>query len=81
MFLFDDVIMDGEVPPNRIIRTYPRIGIFRPELPVVFVTPNENVKDRAHLSTFKIFIFEKFACFIVLVIFLVIIQPSELVSV
>ena len=26
-------------------------------------------KDRAHLSTFKIFIFEKFSCFIVLVVF------------
>ena len=46
---------------------------------------NENVwislKDRAHLSTFKIFIFEKFSCFIVLVVFLVIVQSSELVSV
>ena len=39
------------------------------------------VKDRAHLSTFKIFIFEKFSCFIVLVVFLVIGQSSELVSV
>ena len=39
------------------------------------------VKDRAHLSTFKIFIFEKFSCFIVLVVFLVIVQSSELVSV
>ena len=39
------------------------------------------VKDRAHLSTFKIFIFEKFSCFIVLVVFLVIAQSSELVSV
>ena len=38
-------------------------------------------KDRAHLSTFKIFIFEKFSCFIVLVVFLVIVQSSELVSV
>ena len=27
------------------------------------------IKDRAHLSTFKIFIFEKFSCFIVLVVF------------
>ena len=35
-------------------------------------------KDRAHLSTFKIFIFEKFSCFIVLVVFLVIVQSSEL---
>ena len=38
-------------------------------------------KDRAHLSTFKIFIFEKFSCFIVLVVFLVIVQSSELISV
>ena len=28
-----------------------------------------SIKDRAHLSTFKIFIFEKFSCFIVLVVF------------
>ena len=40
-----------------------------------------SIKDRAHLSTFKIFIFEKFSCFIVLVVFLVIVQSSELVSV
>ena len=40
-----------------------------------------SVKDRAHLSTFKIFIFGKFSCFIVLVVFLVIVQSSELVSV
>ena len=39
------------------------------------------VKDRAHLSTFKIFIFEKFSCFIVLVVCLVIVQSSELISV
>ena len=38
-------------------------------------------KDRAHLSTFKMFIFEKFSCFIVLVVSLVIVQSSELVSV
>ena len=38
-------------------------------------------KDRAHLSTFKFFIFEKFSCFIVLVVFLVIVQSSELISV
>ena len=38
-------------------------------------------KDIAHLSTFKIFIFEKFSCFIVLVVFLVIAQSPELVSV
>ena len=42
---------------------------------------NAFIKDRAHLSTFKIFIFEKFSCFIVLVVFLVIVQSSELVSV
>ena len=39
------------------------------------------VKDRAHLSTLKIFIFEKFSCFIVLVVFLGFVQSSELVSV
>ena len=39
------------------------------------------LKDRAHLSTFKIFIFEKFTCFIVLVVFLVIVQSSEMISV
>ena len=39
------------------------------------------LKDRAHLSTFQIFIFEKCSCFIVLVVFLVIVQSSELVSV
>ena len=45
------------------------------------VTQCVHVKDRAHLSTFKIVIFEKFSCFIVLVVFLVIVQSSELVSV
>ena len=39
------------------------------------------LKDRAHLSTFKIFIFEKFSCSIVPVVFLVIVQSSELLSV
>ena len=39
------------------------------------------LKDRAHLSTFKFVIFEKFSCFIVLVVFLVIVQSSELISV
>ena len=39
------------------------------------------IKDRAHLSTFKFVIFEKFSCFIVLVVFLVIVQSSELISV
>ena len=39
------------------------------------------LKDRAHLSTFRFFIFEKFSCFIVLVVFLVIVQSSELISV
>ena len=38
-------------------------------------------KDRAHLSTFQIFIFEIFSCFIVLVVLLVIVQSSELISV
>ena len=41
----------------------------------------ECLKDRAHLSTFKIFIFEKFSRFIVLIVFLVIVQSSELISV
>ena len=45
--------------------------------PIHFTT---EVKDRAHLSTFKFFIFEKFSCFIVLVVFLVIVQSSELIS-
>ena len=36
-------------------------------------------KDRAHLSTFHIFIFEKFSFFIVLVVFLVIVQSSEMI--
>ena len=40
-----------------------------------------SIKDRAHLSTFKFVIFEKFSCFIVLVVFLVIVQSSELISV
>ena len=43
--------------------------------------PKKAAKDRAHLSTFKFFIFEKFSCFIVLVVFLVIVQSSELPSV
>ena len=38
-------------------------------------------KDRAHLSTFKILILEKFSCFIVLVVFFVTVQSSELISV
>ena len=41
----------------------------------------QRIKDRAHLSTFKFFIFEKFSCFIVLEVFLVIVQSSELISV
>ena len=40
-----------------------------------------DLKDRAHLSTFKFVIFEKFSCFIVLVVFLVVVQSSELISV
>ena len=39
------------------------------------------LKNKAHLSTFKIFIFEKLSCFIVLVVFFVIVQSSELISV
>ena len=55
-----------------------RTGIIKSRLDCSFVN---QFKDRAHLSTFKIFIFEKFSCFIVLVVFLVIVQSSELVSV
>ena len=41
-----------------------------------------NLKDRAHLSTFKIFIFDKFSCFIVVVVFiLIIVRSSELIPV
>ena len=40
-----------------------------------------HLKDRAHRSTFKFSIFEKFSCFIVLVVFLVIVQSSELIYV
>ena len=36
---------------------------------------------KAHLSTFKTFIFEKLSCFIVLVVFLAIVQSSQLISV
>ena len=49
-----------------------------PDLPTI---THFAFKDRAHLSTFKFFIFEKFSCFIVLVVFLVIVQSSELISV
>ena len=45
------------------------------------ITVLSHLKDIAHLSTFKIFIFDKFSCFIVLIVFLVIVQSSELVSV
>ena len=54
-------------------------GIFLTALKLIL--KDRYFKDRAHLSTFKIFIFEKFSCFIVLVVFLVIVQSSELVSV
>ena len=39
------------------------------------------LKDRAHLSTFKFFILEKFSCIVVLVVFFVIVQSSGLTSV
>ena len=45
------------------------------------IAETHRVKDSAHLSTFKFFIFEKFSCFIVLVVFLVIVQSPELISV
>ena len=38
-------------------------------------------KDRAQLSTFKIFILEKFSCIVVLIVFFVIVQSSGLTSV
>ena len=39
------------------------------------------LKNRTDLSTFKIFIFEKYSCFVALVVFLVIVQSSELIFV
>ena len=36
------------------------------------------LKDRAHLSTFKFFILEKFSCIVVLIVFFVIVQSSGL---
>ena len=48
--------------------------------PLMFIL-GSTLKDRAHLSTFKFVIFEKFSCFIVLVVFLVVVQSSELISV
>ena len=39
------------------------------------------LKDRAHLSTFKFFILEKFSCIVVLIVFFVIVQSSWLISV
>ena len=39
------------------------------------------LKDRAHLSTFKFFILEKFSCVVVLIVFFVIVQSSGLISV
>ena len=38
-------------------------------------------KDRAHLSTFKFFILEKFSCIVILIVFFVIVQSSGLTSV
>ena len=35
-------------------------------------------KDRAHLSTFKFFILEKYSCIVVLIVFFVIVQSSGL---
>ena len=40
-----------------------------------------HIKNRAHLSTFKFFILEKFSCIVVLIIFFVIVQSSGLTSV
>ena len=39
------------------------------------------IKDRAHLSTFKFFILEKFSCIVVLIVFFVIVQSSGLTHV
>ena len=41
----------------------------------------KSIKDRAHLSTFKFFILEKFSCIVVLIVFFVIVQWSGLTSV
>ena len=46
-----------------------------------WVISSHTLKDRAHLSAFKFFILEKFSCFIVLVVFFVIFQSSELIYV
>ena len=67
----------AEVRPCHLLCTKPSP---QPMLAVNY-TPRNTFKDRAHLSTFKIFIFEKFSCFIVLVVFLVIVQSSEMISV
>ena len=54
---------------------------FVPSKILAIISTPKCVKDRAHLSTFKILIFEKFSCFIVLVVFLVFVQSSALVYV
>ena len=61
-----------------LFRNHLCVWLFEETYKYVFVF---HVKDRAHLSTFKIVIFDKFSCFIVLVVFLVIVQSSELISV
>ena len=58
----------------------PHVGPINFAIWVVTVFQKGYFKDRAHLSTFKFFIFEKFSCFVVLVVFLVIVQSSELIS-
>ena len=62
----------GDLSLNRVSKLFP-------DIPITML--GKHIKDRAHLSTFKIFIFEKFSCFIVLVVFLVIVQSSELITV
>ena len=70
--------LDKKAPFHRHFQIH-----FREISPLNFIrTPLKFVlKDRAHLSTFKFVIFEKFSCFIVLVVFLVVVQSSELISV
>ena len=47
----------------------------------VWISIKDSLKDRAHLSTFKFFILEKFSCIVVLIVFFVIVQSSGLTSV
>ena len=55
--------------------------LFGPGKALVFDRLLNLLKDRAHLSTFKFFILEKFSCIVVLIVFFVIVQSSGLTSV